>query len=201
VDDAGVVYEDCWCAELACRQFHSLSTSVERGRKAGVVRSTYIFLYLLSRPHHCLSVAYIALVELHARQAFTLLLRVPYVQYSDTGTSHPVRLRQYLAQPARTTRDHHNLLIPVQLPRESIGYARIEEAENPYQRDYGSVDAGGGEVEAVVWRAYRSLAERDEPGDERVEEAAIQDVGEEVDGDVLMPGLGGVVGRHSWVQM
>ena len=157
-------------------------------RREWIVDTTYIFLYLCLRLLYRLGITDVALVEMYARQPFTVLLRLSHIEHRYTRSAHPIRLGQHLPQPARTARDHHHLVIPVYFSRNAVGNPLVEGAEKPKDGDQGGVGAGGAEVEAGGGVADGALAEREQPGDKRVEDAVAEDVGEDVDGEYLHHG-------------
>jgi hypothetical protein len=106
-----------------------------------VAFATYIFLYQhLSLPH-VLDARDVAIIKAHILQRLALLRRLTNVQYSNTDSSHTIRLSQHFAQPSSAARYDHDFLVPIQLPWRSPCQSLVQSAQQSEDCDAGCVYA------------------------------------------------------------
>ena len=114
---------------------------------------------LYFRPFNVFGLTTIALIVLHAFQSLAFRLTsiwYPYVQNSNTSSSHSEHLSQYLPQTTRSTGDDYNFIIPVELPGQAIRQSLINCTEDGEERDECRPSACCDEIRGIVWSGDRA---------------------------------------------
>lgn len=144
------------------------------------MEKTYISLNILGDLRNLRFIRHIALVVRHApRLPIVHLLNI---QHGHRSTAHAIHLSDQQTQPAGTTGDNNDLVAEVYFAWQPVGDPVVDGYEDPAEGDHGSPRDGDQHWWRVPEHVLRPEAERDDPGDEWVEETCLEDLNQEVDG-------------------
>lgn len=122
------------------------------------------------------------------------LLRHRDVQNGDpSGPLHRVHLGDQPAQPGpgpAPARDQHHLVLESDRPRPPVGQPMVPDGQAVAQRDRPGPAKGVDDRRRRGRAVGRQQAQRHQKADERVEDGAVEDMADEVQGEVVGPRSG-----------
>lgn len=117
------------------------------------------------------------------------IFHLPHIQHRNRGATHPVDLSDEQTKAASSTSYDDDLIIEVDLTRQTKSYAPIDLSQSPADCDCRRVPYRDPDWYLLPVHVLGAEAQRDHPGDEGMEEGDIEDLQEEVDGERRKPGV------------